>query len=228
MSDKVLINEIFTSVQGEGLYTGLKQLFIRFGRCNLDCRYCDTDFRNPDKNKEYSVEELIDEVSKFDLDSCHSVALTGGEPLLETAFLKEFLPEIGNKKIYLETNGILYYNLQDIISMVDIISMDYKLASATGHESKHDIHRRFINIAKDYQKNIFIKVVFDSNINDEEIAKICELANDTKCFIALQPMMKDGKLLEDINFSVSVMDKFLAKYPNVRLIPQMHTFLGLR
>ncbi len=228
MSNKVIINEIFTSIQGEGLYTGLKQLFIRFGRCNLNCEYCDTDFRNSDKNKEYTVETLIEEVSKQDLDTCHSVVLTGGEPLLETVFLKEFLPEIGNKKIYLETNGILYYNLQDIIDMVDIISMDYKLSSATGHESKHDIHRRFINIAKENQRNIFIKVVFDSKITDEEISQVCDLAKDTKCFIALQPMMKECKLVEDIGFSLSVMDKFLAKYPNVRLIPQIHTFLGLK
>lgn len=228
MTDKVSINEIFTSVQGEGLYAGLKQLFIRFCRCNLNCQYCDTDFRNPEKNKEYSVEDLLKELENFNLDTCHSIVLTGGEPLLETNFLKEFLTHVGNKKIYLETNGILYYNLQEIIDFIDIISMDYKLSSATGHAAKHDIHKRFINIARDNQKSIFIKVVFDSNITDDEISQVCELGIGSKCFICLQPMMKDGKLAEDIEFSMSVMDKFLAKYPNVRLIPQIHTLLGLK
>ena len=228
MTDKVLINEIFTSVQGEGLYIGLKQLFIRFARCNLSCQYCDTDFRNSEKNKEYTVQSLMQEISQYNPDTCHSIALTGGEPLLETNFLKDFLPQIAERKIYLETNGILYYNLEEIIRFVDIISMDYKLSSATGHAAKHDIHKRFINIAKENNKTIFIKVVFDSNITFDEINQVCELAGDTNCFICLQPMMKEGMLVESINYSVSVLDKFLNRYSNVRLIPQMHTFLGLK
>ena len=38
------IKEIFESLQGEALYIGQKQIFIRFSRCNLSCAYCDTDF----------------------------------------------------------------------------------------------------------------------------------------------------------------------------------------
>ena len=228
MTDKVRIREIFTSIQGEGLYVGLKQLFIRFSRCNLNCQYCDTDFRNSEDSKEYSPEELDEEINVMDIDSCHSVVLTGGEPLLESAFLKEFLPKISSYRVYLETNGILYYNLEEVIDYIDIISMDYKLESATGHASKHDIHKRFLNIAKQHNKNVFIKVVFDSKITDAEISKVCELASNNKAFICLQPMMKNGQMVEDINTSIEIMDKFLNIYKNVRLIPQVHTLIGLK
>ena len=80
----VKIKEVFTSVQGEGPYVGYKQLFIRLCGCNLNCSYCDTDFAIMGA-KDYSVQELID-ICKNN-DDCHSVSLTGGEPLLQVKFL---------------------------------------------------------------------------------------------------------------------------------------------
>ena len=227
MPEKVIINEIFTSIQGEGPYVGIKQLFIRFSRCNLNCSYCDTDFRNKEKATEYNVNTLIAKMNEMDVSSCHSIVLTGGEPLLEIEFLKQFLPRLNDKKIYLETNGILYQNLEQIINYISFISMDYKLSSATGYTSKHDIHKRFLHIAKENNKDVFLKVVFDSNITDLEIKQVCELAEKYQVQICLQPVMKDSKVAEGIDIN-AVMDKFIKHYQNVRLIPQVHTFLGLQ
>ena len=64
MSNKVLIKEIFESIQGEGNYIGYNQLFIRFCKCNLHCKYCDTDFTS--NLKEYSVDELLYEINKYE------------------------------------------------------------------------------------------------------------------------------------------------------------------
>ena len=44
MNNKAKIKEIFSSIQGEGLLVGVEQIFIRFCKCNLACKYCDTDF----------------------------------------------------------------------------------------------------------------------------------------------------------------------------------------
>ena len=57
--NEVYIKEIFTSIQGEGLYVGEKQIFVRFCKCNLACRYCDTDF-SLKKKKKYLDSELFD------------------------------------------------------------------------------------------------------------------------------------------------------------------------
>ena len=50
------INEIFSSIQGEGPVVGYKQLFIRFCGCNLNCNYCDTEFQ---KGELYTPENLF-------------------------------------------------------------------------------------------------------------------------------------------------------------------------
>lgn len=69
MTNKTKIREIFTSIQGEGLYIGVKQLFIRFCGCNLKCDYCDTqDIPNEDY-LEFTPTELKDYLKDFKLKS---------------------------------------------------------------------------------------------------------------------------------------------------------------
>ena len=70
------IVEIFHSVQGEGFHAGSPRIFIRFGRCNLRCEWCDTEF---DEWNEMTVIEILAEVMKFD---CKNIVFTGGEPAI--------------------------------------------------------------------------------------------------------------------------------------------------
>jgi len=51
----MLINEIFYSLQGEGVHMGKASIFIRLSRCNLRCSFCDTEF---DSGTEMTIEEL--------------------------------------------------------------------------------------------------------------------------------------------------------------------------
>lgn len=222
MGNKVFIKEIFESAQGEGPYVGFNQLFVRFTKCNLNCSYCDTDFIT-DLN-EYTPKELADIVNKHDL--VHSVSLTGGEPLLEVDFLLEFLPLV-KKKIFLETNGTLYKNLEKIIDYVDIISMDIKLPSTSGNENLFGVHKEFIDIALNAKKEIYIKVVFDENIKDEEIDETINLAKERNIELILQPKMDGDKLNLKSNFIHHKFYDFCEKYEKVRLIPQVHKFLNL-
>ena len=145
------IKEIFASIQGEGPYIGYKQLFVRFCGCNLNCNYCDTEFGASESEK-YSADELAN-IIKENLD-CHSVSLTGGEPLLNVKFLKEFLPKC-ELPIYLETNGTLYGELAEVIDFVTYVSADIKLPSCTGLKPLWAEHDKFFNIAS--KKNLFAK-----------------------------------------------------------------------
>lgn len=213
------IKEIFTSIQGEGPYIGQKHIFVRFCRCNLNCKYCDTDF-DIKISKKYSPFALFDLLKNIDADT---ISFTGGEPLIEVEFLEEFLKEYKNKlnkKIYLETNGVLYKNLEKIIDFIDIISMDIKLKSASGMENFEE-NEKFLDIAS--KKEVFIKIVFDKNIKDEEIIKTASIAKKHDSLIILQPKMPMDK---DIDIE-KIFNKFYKHYKTIRLIPQVHKFLNL-
>jgi len=212
------IKEIFTSIQGEGTYIGQKHIFVRFCKCNLNCSYCDTDFKtNP---KEYTAKELYDYLTDI---NCDTVSFTGGEPLLEVKFLKEFLKNYYsklNKKIYLETNGTLYRELKEVIEFTDIVAMDIKIESATKSANQFEINEKFLEIAS--KKECFIKVVFNNGIEDFEIKSVVDIAKKYNSLIVLQPEMP----IKNLEFE-KIFDKFYKQYKNIRLIPQVHKFLGV-
>lgn len=221
MVTEAKVNEIFTSIQGEGPYVGYKQLFIRFCGCNLNCNYCDTEFSD---GKIYTPNELYKTVENI-LPKVHSVSLTGGEPLLAANFLKEFLPLIkGKTKIYLETNATLVKKFSIIKPFVDIVSADIKLSSATGKNTLV-IHREFLKNCVGVET--FAKIVFDENITEEEIIQCCNIGKECNVELILQPKMSGNKMAVSSEFCTTVLDKFLSLYSNVRVIPQTHKFLGV-
>lgn len=219
---KTKIKEIFTSIQGEGQYIGYKQVFVRFCGCNLNCNYCDTEFDSED-SKEYSAEELA-EIINLNND-CHSVSLTGGEPLLHIEFLKELLPLI-KIPVYLETNATLGSNLTEIIDYIDFIAADIKLPSCTGINELWEKHDKFFEISQ--EKNVFAKIVFDSNITEEEINSACRLGCKYNIELVLQPKMTGVKPAVGKEFIEQTLNIFLEQYKRVRLIPQVHKFLNVR
>lgn len=226
MTNKAKIVEIFTSIQGEGPYIGVKQLFIRFSGCNLQCDFCDTNQTFSGSCIEYTAQELRDNIQDFDLRTIHSISLTGGEPLLWADFLQEFLPLVDNK-IYLETNSTLKNNLEKIIDSIDVISADIKLPSASGIEGSFAIHDEFFKMAKNHCKEIFAKIVFDENILDNEIDHCLKLAEKYNLPLILQPKTLEGKISVEPEKILEIFNKFLDNYPNVRLIPQVHKYLGV-
>lgn len=218
------INEIFDSIQGEGPYIGYRQLFIRFCGCNINCAYCDTEFKT---GSNYTTEELLKKIKTFDLESIHSISLTGGEPLVHFEFLKEFLPRI-NKKIYLETNGTMEHALEENIENIDIISMDFKIDSSSKIGDIFMRHEDFIKTARKYEKEIFAKIVFDEKIQDFEINESIRLAGKYNIPLILQPRMEGNNIAVSTEFIEKTMKKFTARYLDTRLIGQVHKFFNIR
>ncbi len=102
--------ETFYSVQGEGTWTGTPAVFVRLAGCNLNCRFCDTDY----STKAFaSVEQLVSRVRELGAD-CPMVVLTGGEPLAqsESAHLIDALRADG-RRVHIESNGSIAAELPD-------------------------------------------------------------------------------------------------------------------
>lgn len=224
MTNTAKIKEMFVSIQGEGPYIGYNQLFIRFCNCNLKCNFCDTEFSANEKFEEHTPCSLLERIKDFDIENIHSISLTGGEPLLSTEFLKEFLPMLKNK-VYLETNATLSDRLDLVKPYIDYISADIKLESATGIKDTFNFHDKFFEKCRGIET--FAKIVFDKNITEEEIEKSCELGKKYDIEIILQPMMNGNSMTVTSEFIQKTYERFLKKYNKVRVIPQVHKFLGV-
>lgn len=76
----MFVNEIFNSIDGEGLRTGELATFVRLAGCNMRCSYCDTLYAlNENDGKDLKIDEIIQEVEKY---KTKNITLTGGEPLI--------------------------------------------------------------------------------------------------------------------------------------------------
>ncbi|MBR3457254.1 MAG: 7-carboxy-7-deazaguanine synthase QueE [Selenomonadaceae bacterium] len=237
------IIEIFSSIQGEGKYVGCRQVFVRFEGCNLSCRYCDTEhlpgthgtcrveaeagsrrfeaWKNP-----MSLEQVCRVVGGMLRALPHqAVSFTGGEPLLHAEFIRAVARGIEGT-IFLETNGTLYEPLEQVISDVDIISMDIKFPSVVGVELWEE-HRRFLEIAR--RKDLYVKAVVSEETQSEEFRQAVGLLEETapEALLVIQPVTPYGgckaaspqKILDCQAYA-------LQRLKDVRVIPQTHKMIG--
>ena len=150
------VNEIFYSIQGEGILVGVPSIFLRLTGCNLRCSFCDTKYAYL-QGKEMSIPAILDKIKKF---TCTNICITGGEPLLQKDTIKliETLLQ-KNYKICLETNGSI--SIKKLVEKKSlVISLDIKCPSSGSHEqmniknisylSEKDQLKFIINNKKDY------------------------------------------------------------------------------
>lgn len=237
--------EVFSSVQGEGLYVGCRQVFVRLAGCNIFCEYCDTAEslacpvtaaieKEPGRREFFKVQNPVasSDLNEFLLRLCrsphHSVSVTGGEPLLQP----QIIPYLRSVKesgvlLFLETNGTLPDQLDKVISAVDIVSMDIKLPSAAKGQEYWKSHADFLRIA--VQKEVFVKIVLSDSTTEAEIVTAIELiaAVDPRIPLVFQPVSPRNQILPVDPLQVLLwQEAALRKLRDVRVIPQTHKIMG--
>lgn len=200
------INEIFYSLQGEGKWAGLPNIFIRTSGCNLRCSFCDTKYAY-ENGKIMSIKEIINQITQY---NCRYVCLTGGEPLLQQDIF-ELINVLLKKKYYviIETNGSI--NIKDLLKYKSIlISLDIKCPSS--NMQKKSQFQNINLLKKDDQLKFVIK-----NKEDYDYAK--HIVNEYKpvCEVFFQPVWRENpnKLAEWI-----ITDQL-----NVKLSLQLHKII---
>jgi 7-carboxy-7-deazaguanine synthase len=225
------VSEIFVSYQGEGPFVGSRQLFIRFYGCNMNCVYCDTVLKS---YKSFTAESLLGKVLDFD-EAYNELVLTGGEPLVVSDFLKEFLPAFRAHRenhVYLETNGTLPRELEKIIDLVDIIAMDIKLPSSTGHMfGLWKDMRAFAEIAE--RKELIMKAVITDSTHMDDVKKMGSMisALKKKHIVVLQPVTPVSESVKEPDEEmIQYFKKYLEKETgkDVMIFGQVHKLLGIK
>ena len=100
-SGSLNINEIFYSLQGEGLYSGRAAVFVRLAGCSMGCAWCDTKYASK-INSVLTPQHILEEVKKY---NCPLVIITGGEPCQQDLSALLSLLNKNGFEIHLETNG---------------------------------------------------------------------------------------------------------------------------
>jgi 7-carboxy-7-deazaguanine synthase len=122
------ISEIFYSLQGEGMLTGVPSVFVRTSGCNLRCVWCDTPYTSwSPEGGEMTVEEIAAECARTP--ARHAV-VTGGEPMIapEIGALTRRLRAMG-LHITIETAGTVFAEVA-----CDLMSISPKLRNSTPYE----------------------------------------------------------------------------------------------
>jgi 7-carboxy-7-deazaguanine synthase len=102
VSERLRINEIFFSIQGESTWAGCPCVFVRLTGCNLRCRWCDTEYAFYE-GRHLAVAEIVERVRGY---GCDLVEVTGGEPLLQKGVHHLFrLLLDGGFTVLVETSG---------------------------------------------------------------------------------------------------------------------------
>ena len=241
-------DEVFASVQGEGPWVGQRHIFVRFMGCDLRCAYCDT----PDAVKtgsetrkcraqvspgSFEREAVPNPLNPTGLSGLCSrlrvpglsrpvISLTGGEPLLHRLFLQEWLPaERKLYRIYLETNGIHFAEMSALSGLVDVVSMDIKLPSATGQRAHWDEHRKFLSATEGIER--FVKCVVSGSTAPEEILTAARLVAEQDRTVPFIIQPASGPLSPRAESLILFQDIALEILEDVRVIPQVHKMLQL-
>ncbi len=223
------LSEIFTSIQGEGILLGVKQLFVRFSKCNLNCYYCDTP-----KDSKFCRDHVRGKTLRNPIDleyvegvaksvKVHSISWTGGEPLLYADFIRNF------EKIhpfYLESNMTLPDEAKKVRNLVDYVAGDFKVRFVLKNVDYEEVFEntvRCFKILRNTRKRLtFCKVVLPSNFPLDEVVQSVYSIKDYVSAVVLQPVFG-----ENVKSLLELQDR-LIEICDVRVIPQVHKYLGLR
>jgi len=241
--------EIFDSWQGEGLFQGSRAVFIRFGGCNLRCKWCDTKYSSFPENFQFenwlSLDEVFERVEQYYKKGIRRFIFTGGEPMLQQDSIAEIMDfidslfttydvENGRKAadipvFEIETNGTiditptLKTRLNHYNNIFNI-SPKPPYSQVKGWESK--VKPILLDkIDQYYTENLVNEYIVKFVVNDEKdkefVEQVQQKYNIPPSKIYIQPNCMDG--LDCINKMKSLLD--WCKMKNYNISPRLQFIL---
>ena len=212
------VNEIFTSIDGEGIRQGYLCSFVRLYGCNLHCNYCDTRYACEQNN--YTSMSLAQIVARLQEYKVKRVTITGGEPLLAEN-IKELVAKLVSESFYIniETNGSVDYSKlwsdEERYEIGDqlFLTVDYKLPDSKMVKMMNE------HCFKHLRSQDVLKFVVQSRDDLVAMKQFLELHQEIRSHIYVSPVF--GKI-EPKEIVAYMQDQHLEK---IRLQLQIHKFI---
>jgi 7-carboxy-7-deazaguanine synthase len=234
---KVRIFEIFTSVEGEGILYGTKTLFVRLAGCPFTCFYCDTKESLPlDSGTEYSIEDANQLIDSNLKKQTYKVNFTGGDPLIQHQAVAELAKHIQNKKIptYLESSCFDIDRFNHVLPFIDIVKIEFKTKDSDFIDSEHyekliGHTMKCLESSVKENKTTYIKIVVSSKTKENDFQELVNQIftkiskNDIGGFI-IQPTY--GIAEPSLDLLLNLYDIVYPHYIDVKVVPQLHKFIG--
>lgn len=208
----MIVNEIFESIDGEGIRTGELACFIRLAGCNIRCSYCDTKYALDKNNgEEISIENIIKKIKEFGISN---ITITGGEPLIHKE-IDKLIDELlkGGYKVNIETNGTI--SIDKYLNRC-LITMDYKCPS-----SLMEKEMMLSNLEKLTENDVLKFVVKENDL--ETIENILKTFN-IKSYVYISPIFNEIELCKIVEFMKKCNRKKI-NMSKVRMQVQLHKII---
>jgi organic radical activating enzyme len=198
----------------------------------MHCTYCDEIHK---VGKEWSLDQTLNEILRLESEQGphQHISLTGGEPLLYLPFLKPLLARLRSHgfSVYLETSGVLWKALEEIVDFCDVIAMDLKPASVTLEKSYLEEHRPFLKIGSEH--NLFIKMVLSKKIDLDEFDALVSMVAQSAPNVALylQPLTAEIEGHDDpqlMDLLVQLQTRGQKWLKDIRIGLRLHRILNIR
>ena len=204
MTESLIVNEIFYSIQGESTRAGLPCVFVRLTGCNLRCAWCDTAYA-VNEGVAMTLDRVIAKIQTY---QCPLVEITGGEPLLQPNVLPLLtqLCDLGFT-VLLETGGT-----EDIAAVDPRVVKIMDLKTPSSGESKHN---RYDNLRHLTARDEIKFVLADRADYDWAKRQLDEHNLTTRCAVLFSPVWEKLSLK-------TLAEWALADRLNVRVQTQWH------
>jgi organic radical activating enzyme len=207
----------------------------------MSCRYCDTPQEKKSKycrvetlpgsyefttlKNPLSPEEVSAMVKRYV--NVHSIALTGGEPLIYAEFIREL--NVG-APLYLESNMSLPEKAEKIKDVVQFVAGDFKLSQShsSSHQDKYleNMVECFRILSKKENRDCFCKIVLMDGFDKQEVLNGISLIEDYVSCIVLQPVTPISDVIRPPSPRELLGLQEELSYLDVRIIPQSHVVWG--
>ena len=234
---KVRLFEIFTSVEGEGILYGTKTLFVRLAGCPFTCFYCDTKESLPlDSGTEYTIEEANQLIDSNLKNQTYKVNFTGGDPLIQHEAVALLAKHIQDKKIptYLESSCFDIDRFNHVLPFFDIVKIEFKTKDSDFVDSKH-YEKLIVHAMKCLESSVkakkitYIKIVVSSKTQLNEFKELTNqifdvISKDDIDGFVIQPTY--GVSEPSLDLLLNLYDIVYPHYIDVKVVPQLHKFIG--